>query len=150
MVGYKAIEAAVVSRFLAYYPNELSATRCKGGDMDAVFDAIFSENKDYGAWFEFGGGKQRQNPAQTKNHWVWTIVGVFAIRFRDDPEVAGDDIETKLRNVMNLFPAVFDADRTLGGKTPLVELVDLGSAEPAKVNDLPFYWVPFVIEAFDR
>lgn len=150
MIGYKALETAVVTKFLSHFSTELNAARCRAGDMDGVFDSIFTENVDYGCFFEFNGGGQKPLPAQTKNHWVWSIIGAFVIRFKDEPDIAGDDIETKLRNIVDRMATVFDSDRTLAGSTPLVEVVEIGRAEPVKVNDVAFYWVPFGIDIFDR
>jgi hypothetical protein len=143
MVGYSVIEAALVNKLVAHFSAELSASRCKAGDPDSVFTALFSEGADYGCFLEFNGGREDSQRPFDKPVWVWSLAGVLVIRY-------GDDIESKLRALVDKLAGIFVHDHTLGGVTPRIRLVDIGDAEPGQVNDTPFYWLPFIAEAIDR
>jgi len=140
---YTPVESALLAQFVAHMPDFLSETRCKAGDLDNVFDFIFSENADYGCLLEFGGGTPWSEPPFKLPVWAWNIYGIFFIRF-------DSNIETKLRSLVDRFITIFDADHTLGGVVPLVRITDIGEADPGEVNDIAFYWLPFTLQAVVR
>lgn len=139
---YTTIENAVVSKFIEKFP-ELNANRCKPGDVDQVLDALFNEGAKMGCVLEFDGGVQDVNRPFNQQVFTWKIIGIIMIRYTD--EVEGD-----LRSVLDRLPHVFTNDHTLSGVTPLVKLASVSSAEPILVNETPFYWVDFSLEAIER
>lgn len=142
MVGYEAIENAVLAKMLEKFPDKLSATRCKAGDPDAVFSAIFSEGIRFGVWTEVDGGGPDSSQPFNKQVWVWRMVGIFAIQI-------SDTIEADLREIVTVLVQLFDGDHTLGGVTPRARITGLDTPVPAEVDSIPFYWVGFSIDAFD-
>jgi hypothetical protein len=144
MVGYETIERAVIGRLLENFPEDLSATRVKAGDSDSVIDAIFSEeNANCGVYLEFGGGRPDRETFKDQ-HWKWTIAGVFLIRYHDVSD------EKKVREIATKLARLFAVDARLGGVTPLARITDIDVAEPTRINDIPFFWLPFIVEALDR
>lgn len=142
-VTYVSVENAIIQKLITTYPNELSSTRVVVGDIDSLFQAIFEENESYGVFLEFGGGRRRDRETFKGNIFIWSLPGIFLIRY-------GDDIETKLRAIVDRLATLFDDDHTVGGVTPLAQMQVIGEAEVAQVNDVPFYWIPFMIEAFAK
>lgn len=145
MNGYTAIESAVVTRFIEYFTSELSDTRCKAADIDAVLDAMYDENSEYGCLFEFGGGSDEPRKPFIKDAWAWYVDGLFMIRL-------SKDIDQKKRAIIDRLTKVFSSgeDRRLGGLSPKVTMVNIGKAELGDINDVPFFFIPFQIEALDR
>jgi hypothetical protein len=45
---------------------------------------------------------------------------------------------------------IFHDDPRLGGLSPYTRLVDIDTPEPSTINDVPFYWLPFMITVVDR
>jgi hypothetical protein len=143
MVGYSVIESAVVNRFIEHFSVELSETRCKAADVDAVINAMFEENSEFGCLFEYGGGSDEPRKPYKIDVWTWYIDGLFMIQL-------SEGIDQKKRNLIDKVTKVFSNDHTLGGVTPRVKMVNVGKAEIADVVDTPFVFIPFLIEAFDR
>ncbi len=144
MVGYKAIEDAFIARMLAVFPDKLNENRIKAGDPDSVFDAIFTEGATYGVILEFAGGRQDPHPVMSKIDWRWVISGIFVILY------TGVEVEADVREIASRLADILNSDPRLGSTTPLARVSEVGVAEPTKVNDTPFYWLPFSVEAFDR
>jgi len=142
MDGYSPLETAVVNRFIEYF-TELKESNCKAGDIDSVFEAIFSEALDYGCFFEFDGGVDTPRKPFKVPVWVWTVSGVFLVKY-------GENIETKMRDIIDKLALVFDNDHTVGGVSPYVHLFQIGRSEPGEINNVPFYFIPFGIEIYDR
>ncbi len=146
MVGYSAIEAAVVQRLLDHFPAELSGTRCKASDVDAVFLGMREEDADYGCVVDFGDGRRRDRPPYGADVWVWQIVGFFLIRFRGDT----NDQDTKARQIIDRLTSLFSEDKRLGGLVPLIQIVQVAQPEPEMINEMPMYWMSFSVEALDK
>lgn len=143
MIGYSAIEQAILAKLVSVFPSELDPARCTAGDPDAMFTAIFDAGAEYGCFVEFNGGAETNQQPFKMPVWVWQFAAVFVIRY-------GDGIEAKLRTIVDRLALAFAEDHTLGGITPRVRIVEIGDAEPGDVNEVPFYWLPFIIEAIDR
>ena len=143
MKGYSTIETAVKDRFIAYFSDILDSTNTQIGDVDAVLDSIFTNDGDYGVVFEFGGG--RPDPQTfAKAEWRWSIDGVFLIRYR------GDETEDALRSIIDRLANIFTGVETLNNVAAFLRVSGINLAEPATINDIPFYWMPFSVEARDR
>jgi hypothetical protein len=142
-MGYVELEAAVIAKFIEKFPDELSESRVKAGDLDSVFNAIYSEGEQYGVFLEFNGGREDTRRPYSTPAWMWTIGGVMAIRY-------SDTIESDLRTMIDKLKLLFDDDHTLGGLTPRAKFFMIDMPEISKVGDIPYYWLPFQIEVIDR
>lgn len=142
-VEYSVVESALITRLIETF-SELSDTRCRAGDVDGVFNAIFEEGEDYGCLIEFGGGRDAAKSPFDKSMWTWRTDCIFFIRY-------GEDIETKMRAIVDkLAYLTAPGQHTLGGTTPLARLYEIGVPEPGTVNDIPFYWIPFTVEIIGK
>jgi len=144
MRGYEAIEEALIAKLLSVFSAELSASRVKASDLDSVVDAMFQEGSPYGVYIEFGGGRPDSRQVMSGLDWHWTLAGVFLIQYE------GVETDLKVRYIATTLATMLKDDPTLGGVSPLARVSDIDVAEPIKINDTPFYWVPFIISAFDR
>ena len=140
-MSYTAIEDALQVRMVAHF-SELNDERCRKGDADAVVESMFKEGEEYGCYIEYNGGSQLSRKPFKTTVWVWSIAGVFMIQY-------SDDIESKLRVVVDKFRTVFADDHTLGGTTIRIQIMDLADAYIGQVNDIPFYFIPFLLEAIE-
>lgn len=140
-MGYTEIEEAVKVQFIAHF-DELDDERCRIGDADAVIDSMFSSGEHFGCYIEYNGGAEMTKRPFKIPVWVWSIAGIFLIQY-------SDNIETKLRVIIDKAKTVFDDDIRLGGATIKVKIVDLADAYIGQVNDTPFYFLPFLIEAIE-
>ena len=138
---YTAIEDAVQVRFVDHF-SELNDDRCRKGDADGVVDSMFSEGEKYGCYIEYNGGSEMSKKPFKTTVWVWSIAGVFMIQY-------SDDIESKLRVIVDKFRTVFEDDHTLGRTTTRIQIMDLADAYIGQVNDIAFYFLPFLLEAIE-
>lgn len=146
MVGYTALEQAVIDKLLVHFPSELSPTRCLSGDLDAVLEAVFAEDATYGCIVEFAGGRERTREPFKTPVWVWSVFGIFIVRY----QAGHESVEQNMRAVVDRLSTLFSDDHTLGRLTPLAKFAEIDAAEPVNINEYPFYWLPFVIEVIDR
>jgi hypothetical protein len=146
MKNYDVVEQAVMDKINTVFSAELGTTRGVISDIDTMFTNIFEENAPYGCFIDFGGGKQDTRKPFSTQVWIWSIIGVFLVRYQD----AADEIDTRLRGAVNKLAGLFNDDHTLSGLVPLVTVVDIGEPDTVTVADAPFYWLPFVIEVYDR
>jgi len=145
MVGYAPLEQAVIEQMLTKFPAELDVTRVKGGDIDTVLDAMFTNGFTHGCVFEMGGGREGSGESFEKNAWVWSLFGYYIIRYTDDV-----DIEAVMRDVTSRISSLFDNNRRLHDLTPLARVTRIEAPEPVQVNDIPFYWITFIVDVIDR
>lgn len=147
MIGYPTIEAAVVSAINTHFSTEFDglSSGCVAGKFDELYDEMSKISAKFGCLLEFAGGRMSRDNPFDKTMWSWFITGVFLIRYTDNVAV-----EDNLRTVLGKLPAVFDADRRLGGVTPLVSVTNIDTPEPIQLGDTPFYWLPFNVVAYDR
>jgi hypothetical protein len=146
MVGYTMLENAVVEKLITHFSGELSPSRCKPGDMDAVMEAIFTENAYHGCIIEYAGGYESARSPFDKSVWVWSMFCIFVIRYDD----GGRDIEAMMRSVVDKLATLLEGDHTLSGVTARARITEINAAEPVTVNEYPFYWLPFTVEVIDR
>jgi len=142
-VEYTPIESAVVARLISYF-SELDTNNCKAGYLDQVIEDMFSNSRDYGVWIEYGGSNKRNREPFKSPIWTHMIEGVFFIRYHEET------IEQTLRVIIDKLLTFLDEDHTLGGVSPLVEIVRIPDPEPLNINDVPFYWVYFEVEALAK
>lgn len=140
---YSPIENAVINGLVAHFP-ELSATRVSTS-LDVVFTNMLQENSRHGLVVEFNGGRREAREPFKHRVWVWSIACVFTIQLLDTDDMVA--IETDLRTVLDKVATLFSADHTLGRIASRIEVVDIGRAETGTVNDMPYYWLPFIVEA---
>lgn len=140
---YEVYEDALCAHLITSFPNHLSATRCKSADPDTVLTAIFEENSLYGCVLDFGRGFEDSREPFKTQVWVWQIVGIFFVRF-------DESVEPHARQIISILKRLFENDHTLGGVSPRVRMVGIETPEPTQVNDIPFYFIPFTVEFWDR
>ena len=140
-MAYTEIEKAIKDRFIEHF-SELDADRCRIGEADAVVESMFSSAELYGCYIEYNGGSEMTKRPFNAAVWVWSVAGIFLLQY-------SDDIESKLRVIVDKAKTVFDEDTRLGGTTIKVKIVDLADAYIGQVNDIPFYFLPFLIEAIE-
>ena len=140
-MGYTVIEEAVREQFIAHF-DELDDKRCLIGDADKVVDNMFSSGELFGCYIEYNGGSELDRRPFKTSVWVWSIAGIFLIQY-------SDEIEDKLRVIVDKAKSVFDDDIRLGGVAIRVKIVDLADAYIGQINDTPFYFLPFLIEAIE-
>lgn len=145
MVGYKALETAVITHLLSVFPDELTDTTAVSADSDALLREIFNTGATYGCLIDMGnpaGRDQRREPFKER-FWSWQMIGVFMIRYNED-------IETQARDVVDKLATLFQSDHTLGGLTPKASMMMVDAAEPTQINDVAFYLIFFAVEVWDR
>ena len=145
-MNYSVVEEAVRSRFVEHYGEDLPDECCVSGDIDQLFTALQEGNYNFGVLLEYGkGSKLKQAPFNGKL-WVWVIEGIMVMRYQGDNAAIEQEVRQKIDRLAN----VFDGHPTLGGLTPLAAVTDIDTPEPALVNEVPFYWLPFTIEVLDK
>ena len=148
MEGYTAIESGIKERVLAHFSSELTAETCVIADSDNLFRAIFEKNAAYGCLLDMGipPGRQASGEPYKSPVWIWQIIGVFLLRYEGDTT----QIEAKARAVVDKLQSLLDADHTLGGLSDKARVVLIDTPEVTEVNDVPFYFMPFMVEAWDK
>jgi hypothetical protein len=146
MSDYDVIESALRDLILTKFPDELTEERCKIADPDKLFEEMFrtrSDGSPYGCLLDYGDGREDTSQPFKHQVWIWTIVGIFMIRYNDD-------IETQARMIIRKLKRLFVDDHTIGGVTVKAKMVAINPPEPTQVNDVPHYFIPFVVEAWDK
>lgn len=143
-VEYSPLEDALVRKLVNHFGVELSDKRCQAGNVDGVLEAVFSEGAMYGCFLEFNGGREDNKKTYSTPTWIWSILCVMIIRY--DPDV----VEANLRSVLNKLAKLFRGDHTLGNMTPLAKIVDIGRPDVGDVNEVGFYFLPFIVEVIGR
>lgn len=142
-MSYKVIEEAIRMKLIRKFAPELSANRCIVGDLDTLFRSMHNEDARIGVLIEFEGGRKLSNAPYNGKMWEWAIDGFVLIRYLGDSV----EIEQVAREIIEVIYGLVDDDRTLGGKCALASVVSISRLEPAAINEVPFYWVPFTITA---
>jgi len=145
MQGYGPLERAVINQMLRKFPAELDANRVQGGDIDTVLDAMFTDGFTHGCVFEMGGGREGSGSAFERDAWVWSLFGYYIIRYTEDMA-----IEAVMRDIVSRLSTLFDDNRRLNDLSPLARITRIEAPEPVKVNDIPFYWITFIVDVIDR
>lgn len=140
MLAYSSIEAAALEELKTHFSAYLSDTRCQIADIDAIVDAIFSEGSKFGCLIDFRSGSDTPRKPYNKDVWAWEIMGLFLIRF-------SETIEVDLREIVSLLPSTFSNNRRLSGLAANVKVSVIDRPEVADINDVPFYFIPFTIDA---
>jgi len=140
-MGYTEIEEAIRALFVSKF-DELNDNRCRVGDADGVMESMFLEGEGYGCYIDYNGGNEMTGKPFSKPVWIWSIAGVVLIQY-------SEDIEDKLRMIVDKTKTVFDDDPRLGGVTAHAKITDLADAYVGQVNDIPFYFLPFLIQAIE-
>jgi hypothetical protein len=145
LVGYDDIAEALRVKLVTYFADELNSDRCRVGELDQLFGSLMEENADYGCIIDFFRARKKNRAPFKEMMWSWQMMGVFMIRFRDK-----EQIEIATRKIITKLSTVFKDDHTLGRLVPLVEMAYIDKPSVESVNDIPFHWVPFLIEVWDK
>jgi hypothetical protein len=141
-MSYELIEAAVVARMIEHF-SELDADRCKAGELDAIIHNLFETGERYGCILEYFGAGRASSERFNHEVWRWDIGGIIMIRY--DAET----IESDLRTIIDKLKTVFSGSyRRLGG-ADLVTLVEMDQPDVAEINEVRFYWLPFLVSAIE-
>lgn len=146
MSDYDLIESALRDCILTEFSDELTADRCLIADPDTLFQNMFAEGDDgspYGCLLDYGDGREDRDQPFKSQMWIWTIVGIFMIRYNAD-------IEAQARAVIRKLKRLVQNDHTLGGTSVKAKVVAINPPEPTQVNDVPHYFIPFVVDAWDK
>jgi hypothetical protein len=146
MLGYEKIEELVVGRFIKEFDGLLTEELCSRGDLDELFENLQKLGKSEGVLLEFGGGRKLRAAPFNGKAWEWTTDGFYLIKFDGDSSA----IEQRARQVADKLCTVLDASKTLGGSVAKIEVVTIEKPEPAKINEVPFYWIPMSIATLER
>ena len=149
MVGYTACENAVKTRILAHFSAELTKDEyCQCGDSDTLFTALFRDSASYGCLIDIGNPAGRDiTDAPFKGQIIsWQIIGVFILRYGGE----NITIEVSARAIIDKIASLFSNDHTAGGVASRFRVVLIDPPERVDVNDLPFYFIGFNIEVWDK
>ncbi len=144
-MGYSVIEAAIRTKIVGHFAN-LSDTRVVCGDIDSLFDAMMSEGVGLGVLLDYENGKRLRDAPFNGKMWAWYIEANFFIQYTGN----NAEMESKAREVVQGIFTLFDGDHTVGGITPIAVVLEILQPEPGKINDIPFYWIPFKIQAMEK
>lgn len=150
MANYIDIEEAVRKRLVAAFPEYLTDANCAITDIDKVIPVILqaeTQDKAVGCLLDFqGGGEFLTGTSFNTTAWLWRIGGIFLFHALGD--------ETQLtaitRDIISRLHNLFVSDPRLNGLVDSVKVSQIAEMEVAMVNDFPFAWLYFTIEARER
>jgi hypothetical protein len=144
---YTEIENAIVEAIYSHFDDDFVDDRDQvvAGSIDILLKQLLGESKKYACLVEFGGGGRTRVEPFKHPIWQWSIICVFMIRYTGDVQ----DVEGKLRSVINRLSTLFKQDHTVGGITPRARIERIDQAEVTQMNDVPMYWVPFEISVLE-
>jgi hypothetical protein len=144
---YTEIENAIVDAIYSHFDDDFvdDKDQVVAGSIDVLLKQLLGESKKYGCLVEFGGGGRTRVEPFKHPIWQWSIICVFMIRYTGDVQ----DVEGKLRSVINRLSTLFKQDHTVGGITPRARIERIDQAEVTQMNDVPMYWVPFEISVLE-
>ena len=143
---YSDLEEAVRKHIKFQFPDDLEESRIVAGNLDKLFEAMQAENADMGCLLNYENGAVLNDPPFDGRIWLWAISGLILIRYKGDPIA----IEEEARQVIDTLSMLFKGSHTLGGITPLAKIAAIKKPDPGKLNDVPFYWIPFLIEVLEK
>jgi len=143
--GYYPCESAVISELIDIFDG-LNANNCKSGDLDAVLAYILGSTQasEMGCYIEYFSGYHKALEPYKQMIWVWIMQGVILLR------VSLPTVEADIRNIINTLSTFGQTDHTLGGVTSRTFISLIDQPKAVKINDVPYYWLPFVVEAWDK
>ncbi len=145
-MGYKAIEEALSQRILFTMAAYVDETTVVKSSVDRLFTALQEGQKDYGCLIDYAGGHRLEEAPFNGKMWRWIITGAFLMRYNGDDAA----IEAAARDFVDATFAILDGDHTLGSTCGVARLETISPPQPASINDVPFYWLLFEIEALEK
>ena len=139
---YSVIEQKIIDEFINHF-SEVDANTVSTS-LDEMLTNVFSGEKRYGILVEFNGANKASREPFKRMVWTINVDCILFIRLSDSTDM--ETIEDDLRVVINKMFSLFSDNPRLDGTVAKVELIDIGRPEPSKVNDIPFYVLPFIIE----
>jgi hypothetical protein len=144
MIGYQALEQAVKGRVVTVF--ELNASLCQAGDVDALFQALQQTGAKLGFLLEYAGGERVHDAPFNGKSWLWHMNGYALVRFDGDSA----KIEIDARQIVDTVINLFDGSHTLGNLAAVARVNEIDEPLPSTVNDVPFYWIPFLINVMEK
>lgn len=145
MIGYSTIETAMRRRLIEHF-STLSEELCQVSDVDLLFSNIMESDALCGCLIDFAGGGEENIHPFKEPVWTWEIGGVFYIRYRGDPV----ETDRELRVIIDRLTTIFKEDARLYGTAAKASVVTIEPPDPGKINDIPFYWLPFMVRVIDH
>ena len=145
-MDYEPIETALKAAIVTAFAPDLSLTRVASGDIDTLFTALQTESAKYGCILDIEEGRLLTDLPFNGRIWLWRIVGSILVRFEGNSLA----IEQDARQVIGKLAHLFDHDPRLGGTTQLAKITAIRRPEPSTINDIPFYWITFLVDALDK
>lgn len=143
---YSIIEQAIIAEMVDHFADYVDVKTVVDGKVDALFEEIFNEGKKYGINVEFGGGRKPGGDVFKGAIWEWSFICVFMIRFTGELE----EIERELKSIIDTLGGLFLEDHTVGGVSVKVQLGRIEVPDIVEVNNVPMYWIPFEISAWEK
>lgn len=144
MIGYQVLEQAVKERVVLIFG--LEDDLCQKGDVDALFQAVQQRGAPLAFLLEYAGGERMRDAPFNGKAWLWHMNGYALIRFDGDTA----KIEADARQIVDKIITLFDGTHTLGSLAALAVITDIDEPLPSTVNDVPFYWIPFLINVTEK
>lgn len=141
-MSYEIIEAAVVARLVEHF-DEFDTDRCKAGELDAVIDNLFSTGERFACVIEYFGAGRHSSQRFSQEVWRWDIGGIIMVRYE------ADTIEADLRTIIDKLSTAFGPGYRRIGGADLVTLVEIDQPDVAEINEVRFYWLPFLVAAIE-
>lgn len=140
---YDAIEEMVRAEIVTHV-DELDDDFVIRGDLDSLIDNIFEKDGEIGVYVDFMGGRRSYPSEEFKSRmWVWVVMVMVLVRFTPT-------IEDDLRRIIGKFATLFGESHTINGQVVRAEVTTIDQPEPGTVNDVPFYWMPVIVNVWDR
>lgn len=141
-MSYEIIEAAVVARMIEHF-DELDADRCRAGELDEVINSLFESGERFACIIEYFGAGRHSSERFSREVWRWDIGGIIMVRYE-----AGT-IEADLRTIVDKLKSAFGSPYRRIGGADLVTLVEIDQPDVAEINEVRFYWLPFLVAAIE-
>lgn len=150
--SYVASEEAIRQAIIAQTNFDLTEDTC-GNVFDVVFANMYENEKTYACVLNVGGGSRATAEpfnagtiGRRGKIWKWFVMGMLMIRYFGDTEL----IETQLRQAIDQIRELFSDDPRLGGAVDYIETISIDMPENADVNDIPFYFLFFTMEVWEK
>lgn len=142
---YEVLEKAIADTIANKFSDILSPEVVVQSDIDRLFERMQNTDSTYGCLVEFCEAQKLTNSPFNGQMWQWTLFGNFLIRYRGSNE----DIQSQTKKFLNRIRFTFENNKTLGGLVAKVDVVKIETPAASTINEVPFMWIMFVIEALE-
>ena len=145
-IGYSVCESAVITELINISSGTFTSNNCTSGDLDKVVRYILGTTNTpaVGCYIEYLSGYRRQFEPYKQMIWAWNMRGIVLLRTNMET------VEEELRELIDMLSTFGYNDHTLGGITKNAFISSIDQPSPVRINDVPYYWLPFVVETWDK